>query len=212
MQKLDLNRGDLATIHPPLNGAAYELDGTYYDVQGRPMAKDANGEPIPMDTADEPAQSPSKPAGKAKAAGKGKPKADDVNPPKDAAELAEWIDAGAVNYLIALKFARQFLGAKAPRPKDELIKALRQHGKAPAPVQQQPEVERKADKVDAVVGNIDLAAWGRGQANYLAGDIYKAIGERFGRRVMETRDAVDVLIKEGVITEDQARPVRRRQV
>jgi hypothetical protein len=52
---------------------------------------------------------------------------------------------------------------------------------------------------------VDLAAWGRGQKEYLWGEVRKAIKSEFGRNVSERDDAVEFLIGEGIITSEEAR-------
>lgn len=52
---------------------------------------------------------------------------------------------------------------------------------------------------------VDLAAWARGQKDYLWGDVQKAIRQQFHRQVTARRDALETLIEEHVIPADQAR-------
>jgi hypothetical protein len=52
---------------------------------------------------------------------------------------------------------------------------------------------------------IDLAAWGRGEANYLNGQLTKAAKAQFSVAFTERRDILDHLIAEGVVSADEAR-------
>jgi hypothetical protein len=62
-----------------------------------------------------------------------------------------------------------------------------------------PPVEAKSK-----VG-VDLAAWGRGEKNYLFGEIQKEIRGQHSKQVMTRRDAVDFLIEKRIITAKAAR-------
>lgn len=52
---------------------------------------------------------------------------------------------------------------------------------------------------------IDLAAWGRGQADFLSQEIFKAVRAKYNVVLSERRDVVDLLITEKVITAEEAR-------
>lgn len=54
-------------------------------------------------------------------------------------------------------------------------------------------------------GEVDLAAWGRGQKEYIFGEVRKTIRAKYSTSVTERRDAVDLLIAEKVITAAEAR-------
>jgi hypothetical protein len=58
----------------------------------------------------------------------------------------------------------------------------------------------------AVAGTgLDLAAWGRGQKDYLPPELFKAIRAKYNVQLSQRRDALDLLIKEKVITAAEAR-------
>jgi hypothetical protein len=56
-------------------------------------------------------------------------------------------------------------------------------------------------------GVVDLAAWGRGEAQIIFPDVAKAIRERYAREVSTIADALDVLVAKGVLTDDEAMKV-----
>lgn len=114
------------------------------------------------------------------------------------------------------KAAQRILGSSCPASKkailDELKKAAegvddfadvqaRNARPRPAAVPKQP-----AGPVTIKGGvTVDLAAWGRGQKDYLWSEVQKAIRQQYHKQVTERRDALDFLIEEGVITADSAR-------
>lgn len=63
----------------------------------------------------------------------------------------------------------------------------------------------KAAADEPADGEVDLAAWGRGQVDYLFADVAKAITAQFHRKVTTEHDAIDTLIEERLITAKQAR-------
>jgi len=72
-----------------------------------------------------------------------------------------------------------------------------------------PEAEKKApqppEKQTPVNdGPVDLAEWGRGKIEYLFSDIQQEIRTRYSRQVSEKRDAIDVLIEQKLVNEDEA--------
>jgi hypothetical protein len=58
---------------------------------------------------------------------------------------------------------------------------------------------------DDAVTDVDLAAWGRGEMDYRTGELLEAIDARFARVVTDRRQALDLLLDEGVITVAEAR-------
>jgi hypothetical protein len=56
-----------------------------------------------------------------------------------------------------------------------------------------------------VGGPVDLAAWGRGQREYVFSEIRKAIRAQYNAAVMERSDAIDFLIDNKIITGAEAR-------
>lgn len=104
--------------------------------------------------------------------------------------------------------AAKVLGAECPASKSAIIEKLHEVQKefdarlaqkkkaAPAPVVVAATVAGKG---------VDLAAWARGQKEYLFGDIRKAIKAQYGRNVQERDDAVEFLVEQGVVYAEHAR-------
>ncbi len=63
----------------------------------------------------------------------------------------------------------------------------------------------QAPQAPAKSGEVDLAAWARGQNEYIFGEIRKSIRSKYSTSVTERRDAIDLLIAEKVITAAEAR-------
>jgi hypothetical protein len=59
----------------------------------------------------------------------------------------------------------------------------------------------------ALLGKNDLALWGRGAKDFIWAHIKDAILAHYNRAVDNRRDAVDLLIDEGLVRPDQAREV-----
>jgi hypothetical protein len=108
--------------------------------------------------------------------------------------------------------AGKVLGAECPATKATIIEALqavqkefdaraarrgKDRGTVAAPGRQ--------PQSGLAASGVDLAAWGRGQRDYLWGEVRKAMKTEFGRAVTERDDAVDFLIQQGVITAGEAR-------
>jgi hypothetical protein len=53
--------------------------------------------------------------------------------------------------------------------------------------------------------DLDLAAWGKGEVDYLSSELLEAIDGRFDRVVTTRREALDLLLQEGVVTVAEAR-------
>jgi hypothetical protein len=62
-----------------------------------------------------------------------------------------------------------------------------------------------AAAASAKPGEIDLAAWGRGETNYLSGQLTKAARAQFNVQLTERRDILDALIERGMVTLEGAR-------
>tara|TARA_R110000868_G_C10889876_1_gene763509 strand:- start:261 stop:836 length:576 start_codon:yes stop_codon:yes gene_type:complete len=101
--------------------------------------------------------------------------------------------------------AQEVLGPECPATKAAIIEAL---------VAVQKEFDARGAKRARERGQpvpttpstgVDLAAWARGQREYLWGEVRKAIKGEFGRNVAERDDAVEFLIGQGVVTANEAR-------
>ena len=186
MARLDKKR-PFGTIHPPYEGASFSQDGHYFNSEGQELDP-ATGETV------------------------------DPTEEDQAAEVAEVAQAPAsrltaVNELISLSASMSFiafrvkaavlLGIEPPATKTDTLAALKVLAASLAP---KPKPAAPAAPA-APSGEVDLAAWGRGDADYLFGDVAKAIAEKHHRIVQNTRDAVDALIEDEVITSAEARKV-----
>lgn len=215
MQKLDRNR-PFGNITPPFHEepydrpAYYEQDGKIFDAHDRLIEA---GKPLKDE----------EPPAKAEV----KDAAADMGP---ATLLA---NAGAMPWAAFRKRAKEILGDTCPAGKGEIIEALKaaiQHYEAR---QQKRSTKPAAEKKTAgltwnkIAGEddgegepenltakpskptnpaeIDLAAWARGQKDYLFGDIRKSIRVKFHASVTERRDALSLLIDEKVIQAAEAR-------
>lgn len=123
------------------------------------------------------------------------------------------------------KHARSILGETCPNGKAAMLEALnkalgdyqerqaRKKGMSWGALNgQPPEATTSVPAVAAdssyVVGAVDLAAWGRGQQEYLFSQVRKAIKARFNRvcqGARERKDAVDFLVEQKVIPAHEAR-------
>jgi hypothetical protein len=100
--------------------------------------------------------------------------------------------------------ARHLLGDRCPATKADIIAALQDAAatQAATTVPQPPSTANEAADADHT---IDLAAWGRGQKNYVFGEVRRAIRQRFSAVVNTTHDAVDLLIAQRIVTAQEAR-------
>lgn len=218
MQHLDRSR-PFGAISPPLvepdldRPAFYEQDGKLFDAHDRHIEP---GKPLPED--EEP---PVNDSVKDTAAG--------MSP---AVLLA---NAGAMPWAAFRKRAREILGDACPAGKSDIVEALkaaiqhyeaRQKRRTSGPNTSGPKVaepdqkstgltwnnltgqeenENLTAKPVAKAGEIDLAAWGRGQKEYIFSEVRKGIRAKFSVSVTERRDAVNLLVDEKVITAAEAR-------
>jgi hypothetical protein len=58
---------------------------------------------------------------------------------------------------------------------------------------------------DIALNDVDLAAWGRGATDYLQTEVLEAIDAEYARVAVTRRDALDIVLQEGLITEAEAR-------
>jgi len=100
--------------------------------------------------------------------------------------------------------AQRVLGPACPPSKGGIIAALEAMVSGVSTVAQ-PASSGPVNPDSPVIDGIDLAAWARGQKEYLFGDIQKALRKGYSRQVHERVDAVNFLIDEKVIAADEAR-------
>jgi pyruvate/2-oxoglutarate dehydrogenase complex dihydrolipoamide acyltransferase (E2) component len=96
----------------------------------------------------------------------------------------------------------------APAPKAAAAPApgkVKGTPKTPAPAGKKAAAAAPANQTAAAGTGIDLAAWGRGQADFLSQEIFKAVRSKYNVVLSERRDVVDLLITEKVITAEEAR-------
>jgi hypothetical protein len=83
------------------------------------------------------------------------------------------------------------------------------HGNACDPALRNAPAKKPADAPAAAAPaagtGIDLAAWARGQKDYLPPELFKAIRGKYNVQLSQRRDAIELLIKEGVVTAAEAR-------
>lgn len=68
-----------------------------------------------------------------------------------------------------------------------------------------PPVPAPPPPANGIVDGVDLAAWGRGQKDYLFGEIRKAVRKGYHAQLTERRDVIDLLIAQRVIAAAEAR-------
>lgn len=127
--------------------------------------------------------------------------------------------ADSMHWRTFKKAAMAVLGPECPSAKAQVIEALQAaQQEFDARAGRRKTVQIGAAKVTTErpsglsPSGIDLAAWGRGQQEYLWGDVRKAIKAEFGRNVTERDDAVEFLVEQGKITAAEARQDVIREV
>lgn len=214
MLKLDRSR-DFGTITPAWQPddcdrpAYYEQDGKLFDAHDRVIEA---GKPIKDDP---PVNAGPEPAGT-------------MSP----YELLRQVDV--MPWAAFRKRAKEILGDTCPASKADITIALqgavqhyeeRQAKRRPGPREAepeqkspgmtwsnltgQPETENLTAK-PSKPGEIDLAAWARGQKEYLFSEVRKAIRGKYAAVVTERDDAVNLLVDNGVLTQAEARKDVRR--
>lgn len=88
---------------------------------------------------------------------------------------------------------------ESPRKKRAAARAANAKAPSPEPIPAAPP------PANGIVNGIDLAAWGRGQQEYLFAEVRKAVKKGYGAALDERRAVVDFLIEQRVITAAQAR-------
>lgn len=183
--------GDLFVPDGCDRAARYEQGGKFFDVHDRLIEPGVKVSIVPTED-DGPAEDD--------AAGAG----------MSVAELLRQADS--MHWRSLKKAAAVVLGPECPASKMQIIEALQaaQRGfderagrrKTVHVAGEQITTERPSGLSKT---GVDLAAWGRGQKEYLWGEVRKAIKTEFGRNVSERDDAVEFLIGEGILTSEEAR-------
>lgn len=126
-------------------------------------------------------------------------------------------DGPSMPYAKLAKHAKAILGPTCPSGKQPIIDALsaaktafeaRQAERKTAKVvepEKAPEPAVAAAAPAKATGGVDLAAWGRGQKDYLFGEVQKALRTAYHVQLSERRAAVEFLIEQKVISAQQAR-------
>lgn len=172
-------------ISPPYHGAFYEQDGHFFDAKKRPMGKDHNGLPIPLEVKEEaPAET--------------KAESETLS----ASELLRRQNMPIGQWKAHCK---RLLGPDSPGTKAEIMPLLNELAKNEPAIE--PEREPEAPVEAGPDEDVDLALWGRGKKNYLMGKVFKAIRDTYDTDVGSQFAAVEFLISEGIVTEAQARKV-----
>ena len=57
----------------------------------------------------------------------------------------------------------------------------------------------------SALSDIDLTSWGRGEVDYLTGELLETIDAKFARVATTRREVLDFLLQEGVITTAEVR-------
>lgn len=203
---MKFDRTRAGTVCPPMEvaghavPACYELDGHLFDAHGRWLDPSAPAKPATVAVVSE------KPA-----------ETEDTKADEAISVDALIAQAGKMPYAKLAKHAKAVLGPECPSGKAAIIAALEaaraayvarkaaREEASPAKVVPPPADSPSAPATPVTAGGIDLAAWGRGQRDYLFGDVRKAVQGAYHKIVTERRDAVEFLIDQGLIRADQAR-------
>lgn len=128
---------------------------------------------------------------------------EDGTVPTSVAELAAQVDTMSwPKWSAAVK---NVLGPACPRGKAAMLGALQEAIKEHGERQSNRTAKTAAPAPTNGKSGIDLAAWARGQKDYISGEVFKAMRTAYNVQFSERRDAVDFLISEGVIEAAQAR-------
>lgn len=139
-------------------------------------------------------------------------------------------DADQIPWPKFLKSAKRVLGSECPSGKAAIVEALRtavaayearrgRTGVAPVAenVVDEPDVEMDAEPVvtqpppspapmlSTVTTGVDLAAWARGQKDYLFSEVRNAVRKQYSAQLSERRDVVNLLVEAKVIAAHEAR-------
>lgn len=219
MQKLDRSRPDsIGTVSPPWQPddcdrpAHYEQDGRLYDAHDRLIEP---GKPAPKETV---AAMP------VAAAVDAEPDAEDGLSPAQLVAQADTLPYGTFR-----KRAKEILGETCPSGKVAIVAALNaaieayaarvaaRRGPSPAPTPTKSAgmtwggltgEEPAPSAAPLKPGEIDLAAWARGQREYLFAEVRKAIRGKYNKQITgeyERRDAVEFLVEQKLVSAVEAR-------
>lgn len=227
MRKLDRKR-PFGKISPPYQqenfdrAAFYEQDGRFFDQHDREIVP---GIPLAEQLAKVDAAAGTESRHPLDHDGDGRPGGSLPAGPVDSAMTpAELLrQADEMPWAQFRKQAKLIFGPTCPASKEDIKRALQEAIAgmqtrekvrmeraldAPAAKKAEPPQAKPAAQAapqDKAATGVDLAAWGRGKQEYLFGDIRKAIRAQYNRVVTERRDALDLLIEQGVITAESAR-------
>ena len=178
--------GDLFIPDGADRPANYEQDGKFFDAHGRLIEAGVPVSIVPTEDLDD-----------------GVAVEEDDLPMMTVADLLQQADT--MRWPVFRKMAQKALGPECPPTKAAIMDHLQK-------VQQEFDsraakraAERRQPPPTSSNSTIDLAAWGRGQKEYLWAEVRKAIKSEFGRNVGERDDAVEFLISQQVITTAEAR-------
>lgn len=217
MRRLNTNR-DFGTTLPPYlepncdRATAYEQDGYRFDAHGREIIP---GQPLSDSIVDQPVATGSL------------VQEDDDYTPVELLQLQNSLPWSAF-HAAAKKILPNCPASKEPVVA-ELQKLVAGYEKHQLKRQSRKGAARAAPQADVGVdgdppaddpvpqkaaappaaGEVDLAAWGRGQKEYRFSEVRKALRRKFSVQIQgpqERQDAVALLIKEGVISMAEARP------
>lgn len=158
--------------------AAFEQGGKFFDAHGRLIEPGVEVSIVPGDDDDA-----------------------DQAPAMTVAELLEKAQSLSIRQLRTE--AARVLGPECPAGKVAIIEKLREAQQAFD--SRHAKRRAQAPAVATSTSGVDLAAWARGQKEYLWGEVRKEIKTKFGRNVSERDDAVEFLITQEVITAGEAR-------
>lgn len=219
MLKLDRSRA-FGTITPAWQPdecdrpAYYEQDGKLFDAHDRQIVP---GKPLPVE---EVASDEQEAAAKTDVSPYELLRQADVMPwaafRKNAkAILGDTCPASKADILVALQGAVQHFEQRQQKRKTPKVAEGEQKsaGLTWSGLTGQPDAPENLTAKPAPVvepGGVDLAAWARGQKEYLFAEIRKTIRAKFGAVVTERDDAVNLLVDNNVITQAEARKDVRR--
>ena len=210
MLKLDRSR-DFGKITPAWQPddcdrpAFYEQDNRLYDAHDRLIEP---GKPLPVQVVPEVTSEGDRAKGPAMSPAELIRQADTLPWPQfhkgAKAILGKLCPPGKPAIVLALQEALTAYEARVAKRSSGAAKGMTWDGMVGGPGEP-PTAEPAPGPVAKANGGVDLAAWGRGQKDYLFGEVQKAIRTTLHRQVTERRDAVDFLIEAGVIQAAEAR-------
>ncbi len=217
--KLDRSK-PFGKVSPPmiLHGltdrpACFEQNGLLFDAHDNHISADYDAG-VPADPSVPPPSKPDVPQAPT-------PPAASVQPPAETMLSVDRLlsEVDSMPYQTWARHARATLGPTCPAGKKAILAALEEAKKvyeekqakraqfSAATAAEEAEVANAVEPAasPAKPAGVDLAAWGRGQVDYLFGDVRKAAREQYNVQLSERRAVVDFLIEQKVITAREAR-------